>query len=154
MPPPGVGAPMTAPQYIMAAAQSDQFEIQEGRIAESQAQSPSLRKFGAMMIRDHTMTTKTLQNAIMSTGMPVPPPPPLRPDQIQMIAQLRATGGAEFDRTYVMQQMQSHQQALMVQSSYARMGDAPALRGAASQTVPIVKAHIAMLNQMQPGMGQ
>ncbi len=154
MPPPDPSAPMTTPQYIMTASQSDEFEIQEGRMAENQAKSVKLRKFGAMMVRDHAKTTDTLHQAIMSTGMSIPPPPPLRPDQMQMVAQLQQLNGADFDKAYLMQQMQSHQAALMVQSNYARTGDVAALRGAASKAVPIVQAHIAMLNQMQAMMSQ
>ncbi len=154
MAPPDPSAPMSTPQYIMAASQSDEFEMQEGRMAENQAKSVKLRKFGAMMVKDHAKTTDTLHQAIISTGMSVPPPPPLRPDQMQMIAQLQQLTGADFDKAYVMQQMQSHQDALMVQSNYARTGDVPVIRGAASKAVPIVKAHIAELNQIQSMMSQ
>ena len=154
MAPPDRSAPLTTPQYVMAASQSDEFEMQEGRMAENQAKSVKLRKFGAMMVKDHAKTTNTLHDAIISTGMAPPPPPPLRPDQMQMVAQLQPLNGADFDRAYIAQQMQSHQEALMVQSNYARTGDAPSLRGAAAKTVPIVKEHIAMLQQIQGGMGQ
>ncbi len=151
---PDASAPMSTPQYIMAASQSDEFEMQEGRLAEQSAKSVSLRKFGAKMVKDHAKTTNTLHDAIISTGMQVPPPPPLRPDQMQMIAQLQQLNGADFDRAYISQQMQSHQEALMVQSNYARTGEVPAIRGAASKAVPIVKEHIAMLQQIQSAMGQ
>ena len=106
------------------------------------------------MIKDHTKTTNTLHDAIMKSGMSVPPPPPLRPDQMQMVAQLQQLNGADFDKAYLTQQMQSHQEALMVQSNYARSGDTPAITGAASKAVPIVKEHIAMLQDMQATMGQ
>ncbi len=154
MAPADPSAPMTTPQYITAASQSDEFEMQEGRMAENQAKSVKLRKFGAMMVKDHAKTTDTLHQAIISTGMSVPAPPPMRPDQMQMVAQLQQLNGAEFDKAYLMQQMQSHQAALMVQSNYARNGDVPAIRGAASKAVPIVKAHITMLDQMQAMMPQ
>ena len=154
MAPPDPSAPMTTPQYIMAASQSDEFEMQEGRMAENQAKSVKLRKFGAMMVKDHAKTTDTLHQAIISTGMSVPPPPPMRPDQMQMVAELQQLNGAAFDKAYMMQQMQSHQAALMVQSNYASNGDVPAIRGAASKAVPIVQAHIAMLNQIQNMMSQ
>ena len=152
MPPPNPAAPMTTPQYIMAASQSDEFEMQEGRMAENQAKSVKLRKFGAMMVKDHAKTTNTLHDAIMKSGMSVPPPPPLRPDQMQMVAQLQPLNGADFDKAYLAQQMQSHQEALMVQSNYARNGDTPAITGAASKAVPIVQAHIAMLQDIQGTM--
>ena len=47
MAPPDPSAPLTTPQYVMAASQSDEFEMQEGRMAENQAKSVKLRKFGA-----------------------------------------------------------------------------------------------------------
>ena len=145
---------MTTPQYIMAASQSDEFEIQEGRMAANRAKSVDLRRFGSKMVSDHTKTTDTLHDAIMKAGMSIPPPPPLRPDQMQMVAQLRQLHGADFDKAYIMQQMQSHQEALRVQSGYAHNGDIPPVRVAAAEAVPIVKLHISMLNQMQAAMGQ
>ena len=138
--------------YVTAAGQSDQFEIQEGQLAQSMGKSADVRKFGARMIKDHTKSTDMVMKAAMKSGMPAMPPPPLRPDQQQMLAQLQATSGSGFDRLYLQQQMQSHQQALMLQQAYAQNGSDPNLKTAATKIVPVVQMHISMLQSMQASM--
>ena len=147
-------APMSTPQFITAASQSDEFEIQEGQMASSMGKSAGVRKFGAEMVRDHTKTTDNLHKAIMKAGMQVPPPPPLRADQRQMVAQLQTMSGADFDKGYLQQQVQAHKEALMIHQNYSQDGDTPAIKAAAAKTVPIVQSHLQMAQQLQSSMGQ
>lgn len=141
-------APMAGPDFITAASQSDLFEIEEGKMAQKMGSTAGVRQFGSKMVRDHTKTTATLHKAITKAGMAVPPPPPLRPDQEQMISQLQGMSGADFDKAYLTQQVQSHQEALALQSSYAKMGDVPTLKTAAHSAVPIVSMHLKMAQKM------
>lgn len=140
-------APMATPDFVTAAGQSDQFEIQEGRMAEKMG-SPAVKRFGARMVRDHTKTTATLMKAVKRSGMQPPPPPPLRPDQADMMGQLQGLSGPDFDKAYIAQQVKSHEEALALQSSYAQSGDTPAIKAAARSAVPIVKMHLKMAERM------
>ena len=81
-------------------------------------------------------------------GMAVPPPPPLRPAQEQMVSQLQGMSGADFDKAYLTQQVQSHQEALELHSSYAKGGDVSAIKTAARSVVPIVSMHLKMAQKM------
>ena len=121
-------------------------------MAESMAKSSKVRAFGRRMVKDHTDSTQQVMAAAQASGMPPMAPPPLTADQQQMIAQLQSTSGADFDRTYVQQQMQSHQQALAVQQGYAQNGSDPNLKMAAGKIVPVVEHHIQMLQGLQSGM--
>ena len=145
-------APMTAPQFITAASQSDEFEIREGQMAQSMGASPSVRQFGAKMVHDHTMTTDNLHAAIMKAGMPVPPPPPLRPDQEQMVAQLRSLSGPAFDKAYLQQQVQAHKEALQTMTNYGKNGNVPSIKMAAAKTAPIVRSHLQMATRLEAKM--
>lgn len=145
--------PTTASAYVMGAGQSDQFEIQSGQLAQQMGSSSSVKHFGAKMISDHTKSTKMVKMAAMKSGMPDMPPPPLRPDQQQMLSQLQSMSGKDFDRTYVMQQLQAHKDALMLQQSYASNGDDANLKKAAAKIVPVVQMHLSMLQSMNDKMG-
>ena len=138
--------------YVTAAGESDKFEITEGKLAETMGASPKVKAFGHKMVADHTKSTMEVMKAAMASGLPKMPAPVLRPDQQDMIAKLKMTSGAAFDQMYVQQQMQSHQQALMVQQNYAMNGTAPALKAAAMKIVPVVKMHISMLQGMNSSM--
>jgi predicted outer membrane protein len=67
-----------------------------------------------------------------------------------MLNQLAAARGAQFDRLYVQMQVQSHQEALALHSSYAQSGFDPGLRGFAGQAVPVIQEHLAMAQRL-PG---
>jgi len=135
---------LPTPDFIKAAAQTDDFERQEGRLAERAGANPGVRSFGAEMVSAHTKTTAALKAAIRKAGMPVPPPPPLTEDQANNLATLRGLHGAAFDHAYIDQQIQAHRTALGVMQAYAAGGDNPVLKQAAADTVPIVQHHLAM----------
>ncbi len=138
--------------YITAAGQSDKFEVTEGQRAATMGSTAKVRAFGHKMVTDHTKSTMKVMAAAKMSGLPKMPPPVLRPDQQDMVAQLKATSGPAFDTLYIQQQMQSHQQALMVQQNYAQHGTDKDLKMVAMKIVPVVKDHIAMLQSMSSGM--
>ena len=138
---------MSTSDYLTAAAQSDMFEMQEGQLAQSMGKSAKVKAFGKEMVKDHTKSTQEVMAAASKSGLS-PTPPALRPDQQQMIATLQATSGAQFDSTYIQQQMQSHQEALQVQQGYAQGGSDPNLKAAATKITPVVQKHIRMLQSM------
>lgn len=142
--------PAPAPaDYLMMAGQSDAYEMQPSQLALAHAQGRRVKDFANMMIRDHGKTTATLMAAAQKSGMTPPPaPPPLRPDQEQMITQLQSASGPDFDRTYVQQQVTADQQALDLHSSFAAGGFDPNLKRAARAAVPIVRRHLDMVQSM------
>jgi putative membrane protein len=145
-------SPPPAADYMMMAGQSDQFEIQSGKLAASTAMSPGVKKFGAQMVTDHTKSTQMVMAAAKKSGLPAGPPPPLKPDQQAMLTQLQGQSGAAFDKTYVTQQLAAHKDALALQSGYAKSGDDKNLKMAAGKIVPVVKMHLGMLQKMPMGM--
>jgi putative membrane protein len=72
--------------------------------------------------------------------------------QRQMMQQLQAASGADFDRVYIRQQVPAHQMALALHSNYANNGDRPPLRAVAGQAVPIVTQHLQQAQRMMGGM--
>jgi len=146
----GLAEPAASPaaQYIMTAGQSDQFEIQSGKLAETKAANLDLRKFGREMVADHTRSTATVMAAAKKSGLPTSPPPALSADQQAMLAELQSESGEAFDKTYVSQQTKAHQEALALQTAYENGGDDPNLRAAAADIVPVVQLHLTMLRNM------
>jgi putative membrane protein len=142
------GPALPTGDFIKAAATTDEFERQEGRMAERDGASARVRDFGQMMVRDHTNTTMALKRAIRSAGLPIPGTPQLTAEQQANVAALKGLHGADFDRAYIEQQIQAHQTALGVMQTYAAGGENPTLRKAAASTVPIVQHHLAMARKI------
>lgn len=151
-----MGAPgptLPTPEYLTAAGQSDQFEIQSGMMAQKMGRMQGVKSFGRMMVTEHGKTTEALMSAVKASGMSPPPPPPLRADQQAMLDDLRTRSGDDFDRTYVQQQLMAHQEALSVQTGYAAGGEMPKIKAAAARTAPIVQSHINQLEAMRTRTG-
>ncbi|HXU99825.1 MAG TPA: DUF4142 domain-containing protein [Caulobacteraceae bacterium] len=136
-------AALATPDFITAAAQTDEYERQAGRLASRKGHAPKVRSFGEMMVRDHTATTAALKAAIRRGGLPQPPPPSLSADQQQMVNQL-TSAKADFDASYAAQQVQAHQKALAVMRAYAAGGSNASLRAAAAKTAPLVEHHLML----------
>ena len=150
---PGVtGDGMTA-DFITKAAQSDEFERREGRLAEMRGHNPHVKHFAHMMVKAHTKTTKDLKKAIKMAGMTPPPKPPLSDDQTQMLASLKSMHGADFDKTYIDQQVQAHQMTLDAMKSYAQTGHPGPIHDAAVNTAPLVQSHLDMAKDIQSRVG-
>jgi putative membrane protein len=145
------GGALPTPEYIHAAAQSDEFEIAEAKLAVKHSHNPNVVSFAHKMIHDHTESTMMIKAAIRQDGHRIPPPPPLSPMQHQMIDQLRSSG-PDFDKTYVDQQVHAHDMALSTHQGYAEGGSNMALRTTAGKIVPVVQSHLQMLHDMQSHM--
>lgn len=157
LPPPpfmAPGAGMSAADFTRAAAQSDEYERQAGRLAEIRAVDPRVRDFAQMMIRDHTHTTVDLQRAIRSEGRLPPPPPPFTPEQATMLAQLHAANGRGFDWIYMDQQIRAHETALQLMLSYAQNGREPVLRQVAQTTLPLIRQHLTLARTLRRHLGR
>ena len=144
--------PMTAADFVTKAASTDMFEITEAKMAEKKATSPDIKAFAAMMIKDHTKSTADLKAAIAKSGQSLPPPAALPADMQSKVDDLVKTSGADFDKTYVTQQVDAHTTALGVMQGYAMAGDVPALKDFAGATSKVVHNHLDMADKLQASM--
>lgn len=143
-PPPAIpsGVPTRqATPFMAQAGESDVFEISSSQLALRRSRDPRVRAYASMMIDHHTTTTNTLLARAKEAGL-VPPPPVLSPGKTVMIAALHAAPAEAFDRSYLTQQVPSHEQALALHRTYADGGDVPSLRAAARAAVPLVQRHL------------
>ena len=139
--------------FVAAAAQSDHFEITEAQTALAQSHDPGVRAFAQEMIQAHTRTSHALQSAAVKGGVGLPPPG-LSGDQQKMLSALQSQRGADFDRTYLKQQVLGHQVALVLEHGYAAEGENPDVRQAARAAVHVIQRHLAMAQQLRNGSGK
>lgn len=149
-PPPPAEARTSAMPYVMAAGQSDLFEINSSQIALEKSQTPAVRTFAQTLIKHHQKTTAATMKAAAKAGVTAPPPA-LAPGAVASINELQAASPADFDRIYLAQQGPAHQAALDLHTAYASGGDQAALRASAKKAVPIVQQHLNMVAKLQSG---
>ncbi len=144
--------PPPPPYFAVAAAQSDQYEIEAAEDALAQSQDPRVRAFAQEMIDDHTKSREALRQAAMASGLP-PPPPAMDSDQASLLASLQSLRGSDFDKTYAKQQVLAHGQALAVEQSFASAGADPNLRRFARSDLSMIQHHLELAQQMRAAGG-
>ena len=147
------GDALTAPAFVRAAAASDLYEMEASRLAEQRSQNEQVKRFAQHMLRDHGKTTGELKGMLpqlqgvsaqqMATSLD-------RQHQA-LLEQLQGAQGAEFDRAFARQQVQSHQAAVDLFRAYAQSGDDARLKQWASQTLPSLEGHLREAQQLQRG---
>ena len=147
-PPPPPEANSRAAPYVMAAGQSDLFEIESSQLALQKSRTPAIRQYADMLIKHHRQTTTATLAAARKAGM-TPPPPVPNPGARASIGELQSASAADFDRIYLAQQVPAHRAALALHKSYGAGGDQAALRTSARKAVPIVQQHLTAAERMQ-----
>lgn len=132
----------SAPVFVGKAAASDMFEIQAARLAEQRAKAPAVKAFAATMIKDHTKSTDDLKAAITASGQSLMLPTALSQDQQDALDDLNKASPDDFDKKYMGQQVDAHQDALNLLQRYAQDGDVAQIRSFAAATAPIVQQHL------------
>ena len=143
--------PMSAADFLSAAAQSDLYEIDAAELILAQSQDPQVRAFAQEMVVDHTQTSKALAQAAHASGLAAPPMA-LSGDQRAMLGALQSVKSPDLERTYITQQVNAHLSALVMEQGYASSGVDPNLRNAARAAVPTIQHHLEMAQQMKGAM--
>jgi putative membrane protein len=77
-----------------------------------------------------------------------PAPTTLSPKHQEMLDQLSASKGAEFETLYVDMQAQAHMEAVGLFRTYAGSGDDQTLVGFAKETLPNLETHLAHIKMV------
>lgn len=149
-PPPPAEARVQAASYVMAAGQSDLYEINSSQIAMQKSQNAAVRRYAGMLVKHHQKTTAATVAAARKAGMT--PAPMLDPGAASSIAELQSASPADFDRLYLGQQVPAHQAALDLHKGYGTGGDQPQQRATERKAVPIVQQHLTLAQTMMRAM--
>jgi putative membrane protein len=144
--------PPSPKDFVMAASQSDQYEILAASVASVEGQDPRVRLFAQEMIREHTRLTDDLRRAAVGSGLP-PLATGISSDQASLLSSLQSLRGPDFDKTYARQQELVHAQAVAVEESFATAGSDPNLRMVAQSALPSIREHLKKAQQLRVDIG-
>jgi putative membrane protein len=145
-------APIGDGAFVKKATVSDMYEIGAGHIAETKATSADVKTFASRMITDHTKSSDALKAILSKKGHTVAPPP-LDAKHKAMLNKLRGASAQDFDSLYAQQQIQAHQEAVMLFTSEQQSGTDPDIKNFAAQTLPVIQQHLSMAQQLPKGGG-
>ena len=136
--------------FVSNASQSDMYEIQAGQIAQQRSRNADVKAFAAMMVKDHTAMSKEMGPLIAAAGQK--PSADLDQRRKGFLDNLKAAPAADFDKSYIDQQVAGHQEALDLMKGYADHGSEAGLKGGASKAIPKVQEHLDRAKQIQTAL--
>ena len=136
--------------FVSNASQSDMYEIQAAQIAQSRSKNADVKAFAKQMAADHTKMSGEMQPLIAAAGQK--PSADLDQRRKGFLDNLKAAPAADFDKTYIDQQVAAHQEALDLMKGYADHGSDAGLKGAAAKAAPMVQTHLDKAKQIQAAL--
>lgn len=139
-------AAMTDLAFANDAARGGLAEIKLGKLAEDSGSSEAVKTFGTRMVAEHTQAGDKLKEAAALEHITLPTD--LAAKDLASYDKLSKLSGADFDRAYTEDMVKDHQQDLQAFQREANRGHDAAIRGFASQAVPMIQQHLDQAKEM------
>jgi putative membrane protein len=130
--PNGVGAAAFAQNMAL----DHLYDIEAGVLASQRGTATDIKKMGAVLVRDAASDDRQLLLAVRGTYPRINLPGALDKFHQQKIDRLRTLQGRDFDREFIMQQMEVQSATVANLSSYSRLGMHANLKAYAATTLP------------------
>jgi putative membrane protein len=136
--------------FVSNATQSDMYEIEAGNIAATRAKKADVKAFGKSMVTQHTAMSNEMKPLITAAGQT--PASKLDERRQGFIDNLKSASDADFDKTYIDQQVAAHGEALTLMQGYADAGPDAGLKAGAAKAVPKVQMHLDKAKSIQSSL--
>ena len=123
-----------------------------GALAATKATNPQVKQFAKLMMSEHHALRK--QGADLAKQLKLTPEPPAN-DPVTPLAQQEtqalqsAPKGAEFDKTYIDQEVAVHQAVLDLANKAHDEADNPELKALIEKAKPVIEKHLDQAKQLQ-----
>jgi putative membrane protein len=135
---------LTPEIFSTVGALSGMYEIEAGKLALEKSGNEKVREFARHMIEDHEDIAAKLGSWMGGRNAPHAPPEQLDPAHNMLISDLRRASGDQFDRRYVSQQKDEHENAVAIFHRFGEHGTDPGLRNLAKLALPVLEHHLDM----------
>jgi putative membrane protein len=126
--------------FVTRASTADLVALAESRLALGRASNPKVKAFARRLVADHGSAEAALQAAAGGSGAKLAMA--LAPDDQRRVAALQGKSGADFDKTFVADQLAVHSNALTLYADYMLLGDNAKLKALAIKMIPIAQAQL------------
>jgi len=126
------------------------FEIQSSQIAQERGNATE-KTFAATMIKDHQKTSEELKSMVSSGDLKAELPTALDSSHQGKIDKLKSLKGADFSSRYDSDQVTGHKDAVSLFERYSKNGDNPKLKDWAGKTLPALRHHLEMAQNLSAG---
>ncbi len=144
--------PQQTTDFVEKVAVSNKFEIDTSKLALQYAKNDSVKEFARRMIDDHEKAGNDFKAALKQAAIEEPADK-LDVAHTAKYVKLRAfTTDAGFDKAYVDEQVQAHEQAVSLFRGYSSDGPTMALKSFAVNTLPTLEGHLKSIKEIQSSL--
>jgi putative membrane protein len=130
---------LTETDFMVAAANSNLFEIQTGQIASGKGTLSDVRELAQHLVMDHTTANNELR--ALANQKKIILPDSLSEDKRAIRMRLSSESGAAFDKDFINVQITAHDEAISLYERATREIQDPDIRNFAIENLPILQGH-------------
>jgi len=142
-----LGISPSTTDFVKEVAISDMFEIESNKLAQAKGNAPE-KTFASQMVTDHTKTSTELKGLVTSGKVKAELPTELDSSHKSKLDKLKSQNGKDFSSDFDSMQVSAHKDAVSLFERYAKGGDNPDLKNWAGKTLPALKHHLEMAQNL------
>jgi len=142
-----LGISPTTADFVKEVAISDMFEIESNKLAEQKGNAAE-KNFASQMVTDHTKTSTELKELVSSGKVKAELPTALDSSHQSKLDKLKGQSGKDFSSDFDSMQVSAHKDAVSLFERYANGGDDAELKNWAGKTLPALKHHLEMAQNL------
>lgn len=143
-----LGISPTTQDFVTEVANSDILELAAARIAEERGNADE-KKFAGRMTVDHTKTSKDLKGLVDDGDVKATIPTKLDDASQKKLTELKDAKPQDFASYYDPMQVSVHKDAVSLFERYAKSGDNAKLKDWAGKTLPTLRHHLQMAEDLK-----
>lgn len=133
-------------KFVNMAAAGGMAEVEEGKLAQQKATNSAVKDFARKMVDDHSKANAKLTSIAQAKNIKLPSS--IGDEHKKTLSDLHGKRGADFDRAYVMSEIDDHKATIQLFEEQSRSGQDADLKAFATETLPTLKQHLAMVEKL------
>jgi putative membrane protein len=142
-----LGVSPSTPDFVKQVAISDMFEIESNKLGQQKGNAAQ-KTFASQMVTDHTNTSTELKGMVTGGKITAELPTALDSSHQSKLDKLKAASGEDFSSQFNSMQVSAHKDAVDLFERYANGGDNADLKAWAGKTLPALKHHLEMAQNL------
>ncbi len=132
---------------MIEAASGGMYEVELGKLARQKAQTQAVKDFAPQMVTDHGKANEQLKALASAKGITLPAT--ISDKHQKDYDNFTEKEAADFDKDYIDQMVKDHKKDVNAFEKAAKNLDDPDVKAFASNTLPTLKEHLTMAEQIQ-----
>lgn len=137
--------------FYKKAAEAGISEVEAGNLAQEKANSPAVKDFAAMMVKDHSAANEKMKEIAATKSISLPTSASI--GQMATKTKLQVLSGDTFDKSYIKSQIKAHQDTIVLLKKEIASGQDPDAKAFAKTTLPVVQNHLKKIKAIAADAG-